>query len=175
MNGIAMVCFRIPMTDMTPGFWDPAIFGWWHEIETVEVDQVTVNDTLDFQVGWQAQVINVAAIGAPYLKYSSVMNFTATLLTIHEQPIWVLVSVDSYDVMGYPIGETAFWAFVNATRTTTTTGGMYVFPNLMQNIPTWARVGTAKVVGYALTDWPRFGGTPWGPQSPDSFFAINLS
>jgi hypothetical protein len=183
MNGIATVCFRIPMTDMTPGFWDPAIFGWWHEIETVEVDQVTVNDTLDFQVGWLAQITNVAAVGAPYLKYSSVMNFTATLLTIHEQPIWVLVSVDSYDVMGYPIGENAFWAFVNATRatcpftgnTTTTTGGIYVFPNLIQNIPTWARVGTAKVVGYALTDWPRNGGTPWGPQSPDTLFTIKLS
>jgi len=171
VNGIATVCFRIPMTDMIPGVWDPAIFGWWHETETVEIDQVTVNDTLDFQVGWLAQITNVVAVGAPYLKYSDVMNFTATLQTIHEQPIWVLVSVDSYDSMGYPIGENAFWVFVNATRntcpftgnTTTTTGGIYVYPNLIQGIPTWARVGTASVIGYALTDWPRFGGTPWGP------------
>lgn len=182
VNGIATVCFRIPMTDMIPGVWDPAIFGWWHETETVEIDQVTVNDTLDFQVGWLAQITNVVAVGAPYLKYSDVMNFTATLQTIHEQPIWVLVSVDSYDSMGYPIGENAFWAFVNATRntcpftgnTTTTTGGIYVYPNLIQGIPTWARVGTASVIGYALTDWPRFGGTPWGPQSPATLFTIKL-
>jgi hypothetical protein len=183
MNGIATVCFRIPMTDMIPGVWDPAIFGWWHEIETVEIDEVVVNDTMDFQVGWLAQVTGVVAVGAPYLKYSSVMNFTATLQTIHEQPIWVLVSVDSYDVQGYPIGETAFWVYVNATRNTceftgpitTTTGGIYIYPNLIQGIPTWTRVGTAKVIGYALTDWPRFGGTPWGPQSPDTLFTIKLS
>jgi hypothetical protein len=183
LNGIATVCFRIPMTDMTPGVWNPAIFGWWHVIATVEVDQVTVNDTLDFQVGWLVQVTNVATVGAPYLKYSDVMNFTATLQTIHEQPIWVLVSVDSYDVMGYPISEIAFWVFVNATRAacpftgnmTTTTGGMYVYPNLIQNIPTWARVGTASVIGYALTDWPRNGGTPYGPQSPTTLFTMKVS
>jgi len=33
-SGVATVCFRIPMTDMTPGVWDPAIFGWWHVIAT---------------------------------------------------------------------------------------------------------------------------------------------
>jgi hypothetical protein len=183
INGIATVCFRIPQTDMIPGGQDPSIFGWWSVIATVELDQVTVNDTVAFQVGWLAQVTNVAAMGAPYLKYSSVMNFTATLLTIHEQPIWVLVSVDSYDVKGYPIGETAFWDFVNATRATcpftgnatTTTGGMYVYPNLIQNIPTWARVGTASVTGYALTDWPRNGGTPYGPQAPATLFTIKVS
>jgi hypothetical protein len=182
MNGIATVCFRIPMTDMIPGVWDPAIFGWWRVIAAVELDQVTVNDTMYFQVGWLAQITGVVAVGAPYLKYADVMNFTATLTTIHEQPILVLVSVDSYDVGGYPIGETIFWALVNATRSTcpftgptTTTGGVYVYPNLTQNIPTWARVGTASVIGYALTDWPRNGGTPCGPQSPPTLFATKMS
>jgi len=147
------------------------------------VDQVIINDTMDFQVGWLAQVTGVVAVGAPYLKYSSVMNFTATVQTIHEQPIWALISVDSYDTQGYPIGETAFWDYINATRatcpftgpTTTTTGGIYVYPNLIQGIPTWTRVGTASVIGYALTDWPRNGGTPWGPQSPTTLFTIKVS
>jgi hypothetical protein len=182
INGIATVCFRIPQTDLTPPE-DPAIFGWWNVISTVELDQITVNDTMYFQVGWLAKIVSVDANGAPYLKYSDNMDFTATLLTIHEQPIWVLVSIDSYDVMGYPIGETAFWVEVNATRASspfigpddTTTGGVYVYPDIIQHIPTWARVGTASVVGYALTDWPRNGGTPYGPQSPATIFGIILS
>jgi hypothetical protein len=179
-TGIASVCFRIPMTDMTPGVWDPAIFGWWNITATVEVDQLQFNDTMAYQVGWQAQVTSVAAINAPYHKYTDLMDFTATVQTIHEQPFWVLVSVDSYDVQGYPLNENAFWVYINATRstcpftgnTTTTTGGIYVYPNLIQGIPTWARVGTATVIGYAMTNWPRLGGTPYGPQSPTTSFGI---
>jgi hypothetical protein len=180
LSGIAEVCFRIPMTDMTPGVWDPAIFGWWHVIATVELDQVTVNDTMYFQVGWLAQVIDVTAIGSPYHKYADTMNFTATVQTIHEQPIMVLVSIDSYDTQSYPLGETVFVVTINATRgtspftgpSTTTYGGTYVYPNILQGIPTWARVGTASVIGYALTDFPRNGGTPLGPQSPATPFGI---
>jgi hypothetical protein len=163
---------------MIPGGQDPSIFGWWKVIATVELDQVTVNDTVTFQVGWLAQITNVVAVGAPYLKYSGVMNFTAFVLTIHEQPIWVLLS-DSYDAEGYPIGETAWWALMNATRVDgnpeNTTGGTYVYTNLIQGIPTWARVDTASVTGYALTDWPRNGGTPYGPQAPATLFTIKVS
>jgi hypothetical protein len=180
INGIATVCFRIPQTDLIPGGMDPSIFGWWNITATVELDQVTVNDTMAFQVGWQAQVTGVSVIGSPYHKYTDLMNFTATVQTIHEQAFWALISVDSYDNQGYPIGENAFWVYINATRntcpftgpSTTTTGGIYVYPNLIQGIPTWARVGTATVIGYALTDFPRFGGTPYGPQSPTTSFGI---
>jgi len=177
--GVATACFRIPMTDMTPGVWDPAIFGWWNVIATVELDQVTVNDTMAFQVGWLVQVLSVTPENAPYLKYTDVMNFTAVVQTIHEQPLWALISVDSYDIQGYPIGESAWWALINATRVAgnpgTTTGGIYTYPNIIQGIPTWARVGLASVTGYALTDWPRTGGTPYGPQAVPTNFQIKLS
>ena len=128
-NGIATVCFRLPMYDSQAGSWDPAIFGWWYVVATVSVDQVTVNDTMWFEVGWLVQVLTVVANNAPYFKYIDMMNFTAIILTIHEQPITALFSVDAYDVMGYPIGEAfAYWT-VNATRVAgipgNTTKGVY--------------------------------------------------
>jgi len=177
--GVATVCFRIPMTDMIPGVWDPAIFGWWNVIATVEIDQVVVNDTMAFQVGWLVQVLSVTPENAPYLKYTDVMDFTAVVQTIHEQPLWALISVDSYDTQGYPIGESAWWVLINATRVAgnpgNTTGGIYTYPDIIQGIPTWARVGLARVTGYALTDWPRNGGTPYGPQAVPTPFQIKLS
>jgi len=155
---------------------DPSIFGWWNITATVELDQVTVNDTMAFQVGWLAQVTNIVAVGEPYPKPSSIMNFTATIQTIHEQPILVLLSIDSYDSQGYPIGESMLFLTINATRVEgsqgNTTDGTYVDPNLLHQIPNWAMIGTANVIGYVLTDYPRNGGTPWGPQSPTTIFAI---
>jgi len=201
INGIASVQYRIPMSDFLiggngTGTWDPAIFGTWTVTATVEVDQLTFNDSMSFAVGWLVQVMSVTSNSASYLKYAGLpMNFTVDVRTIHEQPLSVLVSVDTYDTQGYPIGETSWYVTVQATRNDTSnsmnpvdyiygpTGysGLYYGWGLIpygpylvhmasgtfvtQYIPTWARVGTATVVGYALTDYPVLGGTPYGPQS----------
>lgn len=179
INGIAKVCFRIPQTDLIPGGEDPSIFGWWFVIATVELDEVVVNDTLWFQVGWLAQVLSVFPENAPYLKYSDYMNFTVTVKTIFEQGLWALISADAYDVQNYPIGEVAWWAWLNATRVSgnpgNTTGGIYVWNNVLMSIPSWARVGLAWSTGYAMTDWPRYGGTAYGPQALPQTFQIKLS
>lgn len=172
-NGIATVMYRIPMKDLVD---EPAIVGWWLATATVDVDQNVVNDTMAFQVGWKAQVTSVTANNAPYLKYSDIMKFTATVQTISERPINALVSIDAYDTSSYPIGETSQFVNISATRNNVngpggTTAGVYSYTVTM-SIPDWARVGTETVVGYTLTALPKNGGIALGPQSTPTLFTI---
>jgi len=172
-NGIATVMFRIPMEDLVN---EPAVVGWWLVTASVDVDNNVINDTMAFQVGWKAQVTSVTANNAPYLKYSDIMNFNATVQTISERPINALVSIDVYDTSSYPIGETTQFVNISATRNNVngpggTTAGVYSYTVTM-SIPDWARVGTATVVGYALTALPKNGGVPLGPQSRPTLFTI---
>jgi hypothetical protein len=186
-NGVATVSFRVPMTDLVAGQWDPAIFGWWTAIATADIDQVVVNDTMAFQVGWLAQVISITANNAPYLKYADVMNFTATVQTISEQTFLArgypnaTASIDAYDTSSYPIGEVEIpIAVISATRNDVngpggTTGGIYTYTVTM-SIPRWTRIGTESVTGYVLTDLPSNGGVPLGPQlTPPTLFTISAS
>jgi hypothetical protein len=175
-NGVATVSFRIPQTDVNLGGKDSAIFGWWESIATVDLDGVPINDTMWYQVGWLVQVVSVTAMGAPYIKGNGNMNFTYAIQTISEQNRTALISIDAYDVQGYPIGEVSFTGTYSAKRVSgnpgNTTGGTYTGTISNGSVPTWARSGLAYVTGYALTDWPRNGGTPYGPQAPANTFQI---
>jgi hypothetical protein len=167
LNGIAKVCFRIPQTDMIPGGEDPAIFGWWWVIATVELDQVVVQDNMTFQVGWLVEVDSVTPVGAPYAKYTDSMVFTVVWHTISEQDIYALLTVDPFDAQTYPIGE-AYWdGIYHATRVGgypgDTTGGSYS-NTVTIGIPTWARIGLCTVNAVALTNFPRLGGTAYCPM-----------
>jgi hypothetical protein len=107
------------------------------------------------------------------------MNFTATVTTISEQPRNVLVSIDAYDTSGYPIGEVAQFENISATRNNVngpggTTGGVYTYTVTMP-IPDWARIGTETAVGYTLTALPANGGIPYGPQSAPTLFTIKAT
>jgi hypothetical protein len=167
-DGIAKVCFRIPQTDYPCGE-DPAIFGWWTVIATVEVDEVVVIDTLTFQVGWLIKVVSVEPIGAPFLKYQDNMVFKVTVETISEQVRHAIITIDPFDAAGYPIGEAIWEDDFHATRTATgTEPGVYQH-TVEISIPTWARVGTGTVRAVALTDFPRNGGTAYCPVVSELF------
>jgi hypothetical protein len=207
-DGIATVTFRIPMT---ADLHDPAIFGWWHVIATVEVDQIVVSDVMWFQVGWLVWVDQIIVNNDPYHQPGpSYMNFTMIVMTISEQDRSVLLAIDAFDEASYPIGEIAWTQTVHAIRNDTsdhpdqddpTITGVYVFGsgglltppgtkyygwdstgvpgwfevvsyagyNLVMEVPNWARIGPGLVAGYALTDWPQFGGTPYAPQCTNTF------
>jgi len=172
INGIATVHFRIPQTDLIPGGEDPAIFGWWTVIATVDVAEKTVNDTLTFQVGWLIKVVSVEPLNAPYLKYQDKMQFKVTIQTISEQTRHAIITVDTFDAENFPIGEAIWEGDFNATRIAGdphgTTGGIYT-NTLTISIPTWAYVGTATVRAVALTDFPRNGGTAYCPTASANF------
>jgi len=166
LNGIATVHFRIPQTDKIPGGEDPAIFGWWTVIATVEIAEKTVNDTLTFQVGWLIKVASVEPLSAPYLKYQDKMQFKVTVQTISEQVRHAIITVDPFDAESFPIGEAIWEGDFNATRIAGdphgTIPGVYT-QTLTIDIPTWCLVGTATVRAVALTDFPRNGGTAYCP------------
>lgn len=170
-DGIAVVKFRIPQTDYPCGE-DPAIFGWWTVIATVEIDEVVVNDTLTFQVGWLIRVISIEPIGAPFLKYQDNMVFKVTVETISEQVRHAIITVDPFDAGGYPIGEAVWEDDFHATRVAGDPHG--TIPGVYEHtvtipIPTWARVGTGTVRSVALTDFPRNGGAAYCPMVSELF------
>jgi hypothetical protein len=205
-NGIAMVMFRIPQpANLT----DPSVFGWWEAIATVDIDQMVVNDTMWFQVGWLVWVDSITPNGSPYMVATGNMNFTMVVGTISEQNRSVLLSVDAFDEASYPIGEIAWTMTVHAVRNMTYDGpgstitvyytfgpvtgplgakyygwdstgvpGYYeVIPysgtNIIMEVPNWARIGQGTVAGYALTDWPSNGGTPYAPAAYNTFGIVH--
>jgi hypothetical protein len=117
-NGIAIVIFRIPQT---ANLTDPNVFGWWHVVATVEIDQEIVSDTMWFQVGWLVWVDSITANNSPY-PIEGYMNFTMVVGTISEQNRTVLLSADAYDHSWYPIGEIAWTLTVHAVRNMTYDG-----------------------------------------------------
>jgi hypothetical protein len=173
LNGIAEVCFRIPMPSGINGT-DPSTIGWWHETETVEIDQVIVNDTVWFQVGYMFNFLNVWANNQPYDQFHTPkFDLTGLIQTIHEQPLNVLVSMDTYDLDGNPIGEFAqMYIGLTATRNNVngpggTTGGYYVVGNMTGNaaglVSTLSALTPAATqlpptdVQFAVPTWARVG------------------
>jgi hypothetical protein len=172
ISGIASVCFRIPQTDLVPGGEDPAIFGWWWIIATVELDQIVVNDTLTFQVGWLIEVDSVTAVGAPYRKYVDSMTFDVVVSAISEQARMGLLVVDAFDAESYPIGEGYTFSAFHAVRVASDPHG--TVPGLFTctfslGIPTWCKIGSGTVRAVVLTDWPGVGGTVYCPTISSLF------
>jgi hypothetical protein len=157
---------------LVPGGEDPAIFGWWWIIATVELDQIVVNDTLTFQVGWLIEVDSVTAVGAPYRKYVDSMRFDVVVSTISEQARMGLLVVDAFDVESYPIGEGYTFSAFHAVRISSdphgTVPGIFTC-TFSLGIPTWCKIGSGTVRAVVLTDWPGVGGTVYCPTISSLF------
>ena len=179
-NGIATVEFRIPQE--IQGAYascgqDPWVFGWWEAFAQVEIDQNITGDYMWFQVGYLAQVLRVdidntfagstmATANHQNVNFTSTLNtsvgeqemdFTVLLLTIHEQALTPTISVDTYDVEGYPLTENYWTSTVNATRipgignntADLTNGGVFeygtvYYPGIVGN-PTNLPLGTSPI------------------------------
>ena len=172
-NGIAWICFRIPMPDTNLGGEPPDIFGEWWAIATVELDEKMVNDTITFMVGWLFKIKSVTPVESEYDKYGGVpMEFVVEYECIFEQGLDAIVAVDVYDEPGYPIGEAFFSGHYQAERGDTGVVPLVGSTTVSIPIPSWARVGQATVFANAFNDWPRNGGTAYCPEVSASFGII---
>jgi hypothetical protein len=169
-TGYACIVFRIPMPCDPLGGDPPEIFGEWHAVATVSLDEVTVTDTIDWRVDWRLRILSVEAIGDPFNKYTDKMVFKVTFESYAEQGVTGLIVVTPVDEQQYPIGYAYEWVHLVATRnpdctTTPDTGEIIVeIP-----IPKYTRIGVCTVYANALTDWPYLGGTALCPTKSDTF------
>jgi PKD repeat protein len=157
-NGIATVCFRIP---------NKPAFGTWLAIATVDIAQVTKNDTMPFKVGWIIEILSIQltdSLGNPLLNITKTqtMWFTITLQNIAKSSRTATLTVTVYDDVGQPIGSIAI---VDETFTP----GESTKLNFALTVPSYAFVGRGKAFANALTALPADGGVPLCPEKSTEF------
>lgn len=156
-NGIATITFRMPWPCVNP----EGLFGVWHEIETVEIADITVNDTMAFKYDYAVHIFKVTtnkyfySHGETiniYIDYGSQMmqtydaEFTATV----EDELMVTIGFAS---MFKNIGGVTQWCtWQNGTL------------SLSIWIPKWAYSGYAYVYVNCFDKEPSLGGTAYTPE-----------
>jgi hypothetical protein len=168
-NGVAMITFRMPWPCVNP----EGLFGVWHEIETCEVADVTINDTMAFKYDYAAHIFKVTTNKFFYdhdewiyikIDYGSQMmqtydaEFTATV----EDELMVTIGFAS---MGKSIGGVTQWCqWKNGTLTLTI------------RIPKWAYSGYGHVYVNCFDKEPILGGDSYCPEyAPPPQIYINPS
>jgi hypothetical protein len=158
-DGIAMIGFRMPwLCDPNQ---DAALLGKWNEVETVELADVVINDTLNFKYDYIIHIDSVTVNPSPeygninYPTYGPydfnhgdtvTINFNFSSYYMQQFPISlpypVLIVVSIVDNLGVTIGTAAY---------TTTIGGAtfctysQYFGSVQITIPKWAYAGIATI------------------------------
>jgi hypothetical protein len=144
-EGIAEVPFRVP-TD--------AIHGIWRATALADVAERTVEDYVDFEIGWLVDIQSIEGEKDTYAK-GDVLMFAVTyqsLMSFHDQDVTFSVVVyDDYMITRVPVARMEFTTSVapgGAFSTSPGTGTETL--NGMTIIPTWAFVGTARAYANAF-------------------------
>jgi hypothetical protein len=166
-TGIATASFRLDW----PGGVSPAqaqamIFGTWTVYASVDLDQVTIFDTLHFKVGWLVQVTSVATV-FPVYNHLNIMTIDITYQSISAQVRPVTFTVTIYDDAGYGLGSMTFSTTAGGGPIMGVTTGSYEFVGFV--IPYEARSGTGTVYADAYTKLPTMGGVPYCPEVSTTF------
>lgn len=158
-DGIAQIGFRMPWT-CDPNQ-DAALMGKWNEVETVELADVVINDTLNFKYDYIIHIDSVTVNTSPeygninYPTYGPydfnhgdtvTINFNFSSYYMQQFPISlpypVLITASIVDNLGVTIGTAAY---------TTTVGGAtfctysYYSGSVQITIPKWAYAGIATI------------------------------
>ncbi|MGA2309376.1 MAG: CARDB domain-containing protein [Candidatus Bathyarchaeia archaeon] len=163
VSGIAEFSFRMPIPPVNA---EETIFGEWHAIATVEIDQVVVNDTLTFRAGWIITIKSIATLNdklSPQTDFTrqSTVVFNLTLENIAFTPKPAAITIDTQDGAGHPIMHTELDNLTippgesNAQASST--------------IPENATLGEENASATPFTSPPTSGGTPYSPSVYTTF------
>jgi len=162
-EGIACITFRIPWPCENA---DDIIFGIWNITACVDIAEVTVCDTLTFEVGWILEITSLELVDSGGAAMSSVIKgghayFNMTITSISMVDRSGVLTVVIYDDLGVPVG----FATCNYD---TAVNGTEVW-NFDIYIPTWAYRGTGTAYGNIYTAMPTVGGVPYCPEESITF------
>lgn len=166
-SGLAQYSFRIPITPINE---DQVIFGTWHVVGTVNVDQVIENDSLTFQVGWLVQITNISTLNAelePQTSFypQSPIVFNLTLENIGFTPHVGTITVDALDIDKQSIIQ------IELDNQTFPPGESYI--QTSSYIPGNANIGQANASATPFTAPPALDGIPYSPSAYTLFDIIS--
>jgi hypothetical protein len=168
-EGIATTSFRIPWPNGHP---KEAVFGVWNVIAVVDIAEVSVNDTLSFQVGWIIELIKVETVDIyNFSKYAFMkgedMHFRLTVKNIAMTDKKATLILDVYDNLSISFGQIVLPDEQISPGVTT----LFIKDLL---IPETASLGEGTVYANAFTALPSLGGIPWCPQVSTTFSIVKL-
>jgi hypothetical protein len=160
LDGMANMTFRIPWPDIDP---ESIVFGTWTVLAKASVAEVSVNDTVCFEVGWIVSGCPTLITPDPVVRGSTVtIDFDATNIGMIDRDVYASIVV--YDELGVPVGAGAISIVVPPG---TSSYSIDVF------IPTWAYVGTATAILNLFTGVPPSEcGVCYGPECSMTFGII---
>jgi hypothetical protein len=162
-TGLASIEFTIPCTDN-----HTYISGIWSVTGYVELDKVTLNDSLTFRVDWIIEILSLRTIDNNLVNRSLFgiggdvgVEITFQSISMIEQ--LATISLVIQDSLNVPV------AFLRMDD-------LLVHPNetviriyCVMHLPKWATIGTATLHSAALTAVPSSGGIPYSPGVNTSF------
>jgi PKD repeat protein len=168
LNGITYVKFRVPTTG-PPG--DPNEYiGKWMVIAKTKVKEITVQDTMRFDVGYLIMLTEITVEGFNWITFdetlyrgSSIVRAHVSVKTLHWIPRPAVFTITVYSDSNELIG---------ALYTETTVPGIarycspyhFTHTTLWVYIPIWANVGIGRVEVTVLTALPRDSGVAYSPS-----------
>ncbi len=159
-SGIAEIDFSISSS--------PA-FGTWKSIAVVEVSEEISNDTMDFEVGWILELLELETTDQNGILQTSFkrMNdvyFDVVIKNIGFTSKSAILAITLEDETGQPIGL----AYISLE----VPSGVHILKSICNlNIPRWCYVGLATGRATLLNAEPTSGGIPYCPET-SSFFYI---
>jgi hypothetical protein len=166
-SGIAEFSFRMP-TPPIDG--EQIVFGKWHALATVDVDQVTLTDSLTFEVGWIIRIKSIVTLNgqlSPQTNFprQTAIVFNLTLENIALTPKTATITIDAQDIEGYPI------IHIELLNLSIQPGESHT--QASSQIPINARIGEANVSAKPYTAPPEMGGTAYSPSVYTTFNIIS--
>lgn len=157
LSGIAAFSFRIPTA---PSNMEQIVFGKWHAIATVDVDETVATDSLTFGVGWLIRIKNIVTLNeqlSPQTNFSrqSTIVFDLTLENIALTAKIATITIDVQDIAGHPIMH------IELDDLNIQPGESHT--QASSQIPENAKIGEANVSATAYAAPPTSGGTPYSP------------
>jgi hypothetical protein len=158
--GIAQIWFRVP----TPC--DGQMFGKWKAWGKAKVQEVPIEDTMEFDVGYLVTMCELIVDPGPYIKAwetpGDCLNATITYKSISWIPRPVKFFIVIYDECDVPLGQMWVDVVTEPAYYCSPTSGMVEIGCIP--IPQWAYVGLGKVYASAFTDFPHECGQAYSPE-----------
>jgi len=157
-DGIAKIYMRIP----TPC--DGMMFGKWKAWAKTKVQEVPIEDTMEFDVGYVVTLCTLTILD-PYptfIREVDCLSAEIAFKSISWIPRSGYIAVTIYDICDVPIG-TAWVPFETEPAEYCSPSSDLILVECIP-IPQWAYVGFGKVYASAFTDFPQSCGVAYSPE-----------
>jgi hypothetical protein len=166
-SGIATLDFMIPTPSINVS--SNEVFGEWHVLANVLIDNITLQDTLTFKVDWIVKLISVRTIDEN-LTYRTVFGIGGDVgleITLRSVAMIVknaTIAVVIQDELGVPIN----YSEIDDFKVQSNEKCVHLYCSLY--LPKWTYIGNATIFVSALTTKANASGVPYCPAVSTRFY-----